>query len=430
MSRFEKSQPGRRKRIVLTTIGSLGDLKPFIALALELKARGHDPVLATGECYRATIEALRLGFHPIRPDSCFVKDPAVMPRFMDYRWGTIRILRELILPAIRESYEDTLTAARGADLLISHPLCFATRLVAEKTKVPWASAQITPLCFGSAYDPPLIPIVPDLAKQLRWLGPAFWLPLRRSSTWATRAWAGPIYRLRSEIGLPAASDNPLVDGHSPALVLALFSKALADKQPDWPAQTVITGFPLSDRQSDGAMPPALLRFLEDGPAPIVFTLGDSAAIVAGEFFERSAAAARRLGSRAVLIVGKRDRGTLASLPDGIVAFEYAPYSELFPRASVVVHAGGIGTSGLAMTSGRPMLVVPHAHDQPDNAARLERLGIARVIQRHSYTTLRAVHELERLLGEPAYSDRASAVANQIGQEDGVRSACDALEALL
>ena len=113
-----------------------------------------------------------------------------------------------------------------------------------------------------------------------------------------------------------------------------------------------------------------------------------------------------------------------------MAFDYAPYSELFPRAAAIVHQGGVGTTAQAMRSGRPMLVMPYSHDQPDNAERLKRLGIARSISRHRYNPARAAAELGHLLDNPAYSQRASEVGDQMRQEDGVRVACDALEALL
>ena len=421
----------RARRIVLTTIGSLGDLHPYIAIALGLKARGHEAVLATGECYRKKVEALGLGFHPIRPDSDFVSDPVAMRRIMDFRLGSIYILRKTILPAVRQSYEDTLAAVdAGADLLVSHPLTFATRLVSEARCIPWASTAVTPLVFGSAYDPPALPGIPDLSPHFRFLGPWFWVPLRRILTRATRVWAGPLDRLRAEIGLPPAPDNPLVDGHSPSLVLTLFSRRLADQQPDWPAQTIHTGFPFYDRDGGAGLTPELARFLDDGPPPIAFTLGVTAATVAGPFFEHSIAAAQRLGRRAVLIVGEGGRGRPPSLPEGVAAFDYAPFSELFPRAAAVVHAGGIGTTGLAMRSGRPMLVVPHAHDQPDNAQRLARLGIARVLWPRRYAPARVAAELRRLLDDPSYSRRAAEVAEEVRREDGVKAACDALEAML
>jgi len=229
--------------------------------------------------------------------------------------------------------------------------------------------------------------------------------------------------------LPSTPElNPLVDGLSPLLHLALFSRWLADKQPDLPPQTAITGFPFHDRDGAGGLPPDLARFLDEGPPPLVFTLGSSAASIAGPFYERSAAA-RRLGRRAVLVLGD-PRARPPSLPQGVAAFEYAPFAALFPRASVLVYPGGIGTTGLAMRCGLPMLVVPLAHDQPDNADRLTRLGIACTIDRRRYSAERAAAELEQLLEDREYSRRAGDLSGHVRQKDGVATACDALEALL
>jgi UDP:flavonoid glycosyltransferase YjiC (YdhE family) len=151
---------------------------------------------------------------------------------------------------------------------------------------------------------------------------------------------------------------------------------------------------------------------------------------AGAFYEDSAAAAKMLGRRAVLIVGKDWANRPASLPEGVVACDYAPFLDLFSRAAAIVHPGGVGTTALAMRSGRPMLVVPSAHDQFDNAARVARLGIARTIPRRRYTPARAAAELRRLLDNPTYAERTSEIGQGLWQEDGVRAACDALEGLL
>jgi rhamnosyltransferase subunit B len=421
---------GKGKRIVLTAVGSLGDLHPYLAIGLGLKARGHDAIVATSECYRQRVLALGLGFRPLRPDSEAVGNPDVMRRFMDLRRGTERVLRDWILPVLRESYEDTLAAAWGADLLVSHPITFATRLVAEKEGIRWVSTMVSPVGFFSALSPPLLPGYPGLSKTLRFLGPAFWGPLGHSLKRATRFWASPWYQLRRELGLPITTEpNPLVDGLSPSLHLALFSRWLADKQPDWPAQTAITGFPFHDRDGAAGLPPDLARFLDEGPPPLVFTLGSSAASIAGPFYEQSAAAARRLGRRAVLILGD-PRTRPSSLPEGVVAFDYAPFAALFERASVLVYPGGIGTTGLAMRCGLPMLVVPFAHDQPDTADRLTRLGIARTIDRRRYSAHRVAAELERLLEDPEYLRRARDLRGHVRQEDGVAAACDALEVVL
>lgn len=422
------SPPSTPRRIVFTAVGSLGDLHPYIAIALGLKARGHAPVLATGESYRRKIEALGLEFRPLRPDSDQLTDPEAMRGYMDFRWGTFRVLRNWILPAIRESYEDTLAAAEGADLLVAHPLCFTTRIVAERLGMAWVSSHVSPVGFYSAVDPPVIPGYPDLAARLHGLGPWFWSPLGRTLWWATRSWGRPIERLRAEIGLPPSGDNPLVDGHSPGLTLALFSRILAAKQSDWPAQVVHTGFPYYDHDGEVGLSPELTRFLDDGPPPLVFTLGVTSAMVAGSFFEESLAAAKRLGRRAVLVMGKHHSPFRAALADGMIAVDYAPFSELFPRACAVVHSGGIGTTGLAMRAGRPMLIVPHAHDQPDNAARAARLGIARIVDSRRYTAKRVAAELRRLLDAPAFALQALEVALAVRLEDGVGTACDLLEA--
>ena len=430
----QAAEPGARptgRRIVLTTFGSLGDLHPYVAIGRGLQARGHEAVIATSECHRKKIEALGLGYGAIRPDSAWVANADVMRRFMHARWGLVRVGREWILPALRESYEDILAASGGADLLVSHPLAaYAARLVAEKTGIPWASTMPAPMGFFSVYDPGVPIAVPLFPRCLRLLGPTFCTGLRWLAKRGTRFLAKPWYRLRAEIGLPPAKEaNPLSDSHSPLLVLALFSKALADKQPDWPPHTVLTGFPLYDQDGEAGLPPALADFLDDGPSPLVFTLGSAVATDGGPFFEHSVAAARLLGRRAVLVVkGARDR--LPTLPGGVAAFDYAPFSELFPRAAAVVHHGGIGTTGLAMRSGRPMLVMPSAWDQPDHAERVTRLGIARTVPRSRYTPGRVAAELRELLDNPAYSRRAAEVGAQVRKEDGVRAACDALERLL
>lgn len=417
-----------QRRIVITTVGSLGDLHPYIAIAKGLQARGHEAVVATSQCHRQKVEASGIGFRAIRPDSAWVDNPDAMRRFSDIRWGLVRVGREWILPALRETYQDILLAAARADLLVSHPLAaYATRLVAEKTGIPWASTMPVPLGFFSAHDLSVPSIAPFFGNELRCLGPKILGSLLWCGKRATRFLARPWYRLRSAIGLPPTKEgNPLADSHSPLLVLALFSKILADKQPDWPAQTVITGFPLYDGKA--GLPPALARFLDNCAAPIVFTLGSAVATNPGAFYEHSVAATKLLGRRAILVL--RDaHSRLPALPDGVVAFDYAPFSELFPRAAAIVHHGGIGTTGLAMRAGRPMLVMPCAWDQPDHAQRVTHLGIARSVSRNRYTPDRVATEL-RLLDNPGYLQRASQVGEQLRKEDGVGSACDALERLL
>ena len=183
---------------------------------------------------------------------------------------------------------------------------------------------------------------------------------------------------------------------------------------------------------DGAdgLPDGLKAFLEAGPPPVVFTLGSSAVFDPGRFYEQGAAAASWLGKRAVLLTGRDPNNQPRKLPPGVAAFDYAPYSKLFPRSCVVVHQGGIGTTAQAMRAGVPMLVMPYSHDQPDNADRVVRLGIGRSIPRGKFRGGRVVKELRILINEPSYSAKAAAVGKIIEKEDGAKCACDALEQLL
>jgi UDP:flavonoid glycosyltransferase YjiC (YdhE family) len=174
--------------------------------------------------------------------------------------------------------------------------------------------------------------------------------------------------------------------------------------------------------------PELSRFLDAGPPPVVFTLGSSAVMDAGRFFEESLDAARAVGRRAVLLVGRDPRNrSLTPLPDSAIAVEYAPYSAVLPRAAAVVHQGGVGTTAQALRAGRPMLVVPWSHDQPDNAERVRRLGVGLTVSRARYRAATAAAALRRLLGEPPFGERAAEIGRLVRAEDGAADACDALE---
>ena len=261
------SRDGKKHRIVLTTFGSLGDLHPYVAVALGLKERGHEAVIATGKGYQSKVEALGLNFCPIRPDHAEVMNsPELMAYYMDLRKGPERIVREMFMNVLTESYEDTLAAAAGADLLVSHPLTFTTQLVAEKLSIPWVSSILSPSSFFSVYDPPVLAPAPFLSK-LRFLGPLLYKPLFGFLKGTVHSWADPWHRLRADLGLPPQPGNPLFEiACSPVLHLALCSSLLAPRQPDWPAQTVVTGFPCYDQHEGTGMPAELVEFLAAGAA--------------------------------------------------------------------------------------------------------------------------------------------------------------------
>lgn len=427
-------------KIVLSTFGSFGDLHPYIALALELKARGHHPVIASSEIYREKTDALGLELHAVRPVMPSYEETdeitRMLEKVMDARTGTEQVFNTLIIPHLRDIYEDLSAAARGADLLVTHPLTLPAPLVAERTGIPWVSSVLAPISLFSASDPSVPPQLPSMYHLLK-LHPLVGRGLIAVAKRKLGSVAAAVGQLRAELGLPPGG-HPLFEAqHSPTLVLALFSRVLAEPQPDWPPRTRLTGFPFHDRRDragddvEGArLSPELAKFLDAGEPPIIFTLGSSAIWVAKDFYRDSIDAAHALGRRALLLIGHERNRPVEPLPEGIAAFEYAPYGEVLPRASVVVHQGGVGTTGQALRAGRPALVVPFSHDQFDNGARVARLGCARTLARSRYNAASATRELRAILDDENYKVNATEIGRRVQAEDGARAACDAIEEVL
>lgn len=396
-----------------------------MAVGLALLARGHVVTLATSKAYQQKVEQVGLKFALMGPHLS-IDDSAIIQQVMNQRKGPEYLVRKILLPSVPAAYAEVIAAAGHADIIVTHPITYGAQIAAEKTGLPWISTVTAPFIFFSRFDPPVLAPAPFLAK-LRTLGPTINGMVLGMGRAMTRHWMAPIAGFRRALGLPPGR-NPLFEGqHSPQRVLALFSAVMANAQADWPPQTRITGFPFYDQAGhEQKLDPDLDRFLEAGPAPVVFTLGSSAVHHAGAFYQESLAAIRQLGCRCVLLVG--NNRIAGPLPADTAIFPYAPFSRIFPRAAAIVHQGGIGTCAQALAAGRPMLVVPYAFDQPDNAARLERLGVARVIARSKYSAKRASAQLGHLLAGAAYAERAREIARHLAAEDGVRTACDIIEA--
>ena len=251
-------------RIVLATTGSIGDLRPYLAVGAGLRSRGHSIAVATASAYRQEVENNGLEFCPVRPfvAPCEYK-PEVFRRANDLKTGSTYLVREMVLPNVDEMYADLLAACRGANLLLIHPILFAAPAAAEKLNIKWISVMLAPGSLSSAYDPPVMPPVSWL-HGLRHLGPLPNRLLIKALRAITRSWMKPIDDLRAREGLAPARDNP-IQMFSPHGTLALFSRVLGQPQPDWAPHTVLTGFPFYDN-GGGALDPTLREFLDRGVA--------------------------------------------------------------------------------------------------------------------------------------------------------------------
>jgi rhamnosyltransferase subunit B len=422
-------------RVILCTAGSLGDLHPFLALGLALKARGVRAEIATSVEYQAKVETEGLCFHAVGPSVARLSadlglDMAGITRAVA---RSDRFLFErIMLPYLEPWTRGVEAVARGADAVVGATFAAGAAMAAELAGVPYVSAALQPTVVFSAYDPPYLPRAPWLGPATA--GPRLWLnqatvALARAST---AHWTRPINRVRARLGLPPTRANLLFDGAAQAqLALGLYSPLLGPPQPDAPPGFVVTGYAAYDSEAGGAavMPPALEVFLGKGPPPVVFTLGSAAVHIADDFYAESLKAARRLGRRAVLLVGPDGDLSLADGPDAI-AVAYAPFSMVFPRAAAVVHQGGVGTTQQALRAGRPQLVVPHLGDQFDNGVRVARLGCGCVLRRERYRAERAAGALGAILSDAAMAMTSRRIGAVARQEDGAAIAADRISALV
>lgn len=425
-------------KIVLTSVGSLGDLHPFIALAQELKSQGFIPLIAASSAYRPKIEAEGLSFHAITPSpeellaDTGLTEGDVIRQVM--RSSTTFIIEKAVTPYVERSYADLIDAMQGADLVVASSFSLVARVAAEKLGLPVVSLLLSPCVFFSAEDPAHLMELPWLPGFRRTFGARaarFVLDLGRAQS---RRQTKAIAELRRRVGAPAPKGDEILDGPLRAdWIAAAFSPLLGPLPPDAPLNSAIVGFTFYDSEigGAGALPPGLAQFLDDGPLPVVFSLGSFGVHAAGNFYETAATACRRLGMRAVLLVGSDAVSSHAHLSSDEVAIAgYAPHSMVFPRAAAIVHHGGIGTVAQAMRAGKPQLICPMLGDQADNAERLKRLGVARRVDHKRFTPDTATKALHSLLNDGEASRKAARCASEVADEDGAKLAAEGITRLL
>ncbi|PZX18546.1 UDP:flavonoid glycosyltransferase YjiC (YdhE family) [Palleronia aestuarii] len=410
--------------ILLTTLGSLGDLFPILALARALRDRGETVrLLLLPDDARVAAEhgidaiafgpsseevTARLGMTRSEIAASVFRDPS-------------EILRRASYPILAELTRAMLPHAEEARLVAGTALAMTGPLAAEKAGRPYVPLLLQPVMMHSALDPPRVrglvpPMVPDPANAFSRGWNRIWLKVVRLAMLRRHGWAQN--RVRRELGLPLSGAAPLF-GHAvtPPLRLGLWDPVLAPAPDDVP-DLAVTGAARLDQR--GHVPPALQRFLDDGPPPLVVSLGSVAHELGGSgFWEKAVALARGAGLRAVLLSGE----VPVAEADDLCAVPYVPHAMLFPRAAAILHHGGMGTLGQALHAGRPQLILPIGADQPDNAHRAEALGIARRIDDPG----RASGALSDML-RPETARRAGEVAARL-IPDGAARAAERLAAL-
>jgi rhamnosyltransferase subunit B len=354
-------------RFAIVTLGSLGDLYPFLEIAAELKRRGHDVELLTSPRFESRVRARGVAFHPIGA-------PHDTDRTEEHPdlWHPVRgfgvLWRHLCVPALRPTFDRLTALSRvGGEPLrvLSSALALGARVTAEVLPIRHWTGITSPIALRSVADPMFVgswqvpPTVPALARRWLWRGlDAMKLhPMLRPSL---LAW-------RRELGLPEIDGSvfgewTLVGGRT----LALYPEWFAPRATDAPP-VAYCGFVMGTA-SRNAESPSLWDFVHRGDPPVVVYPG-SGARRPGRFLHACAEATAALGRRALLVTAHKDQCPVVDPERGLVVGE-APFETLLPHAAAMVHHGGIGTCAESLRSACGQVLLPSAYDQFDNAVRI------------------------------------------------------------
>ena len=419
----------RRLNVLLPTLGSAGDVHPFIALGTALRARGHRATILTNPFFRETIEAQGLQFLPVGT-AADVQSAILDPDLWHPNRGFEVVARRVIIPATAEIFRLIENHADADTVVAASSISFGARVAQEKLGLPTASIHLQPTVIRSLIDQGMFGTLRISPSQPMWFKRA----LFRLIDWAAidRLLRKPLNDFRSTLGLSPVSRVLRRWIHSPECVIGFFPDWFAPPQADWPPNVHLVGFPLWDGgtevspiESQGSREAG--DFLDAGEPPVIVTPGSAAATMQ-DYFTESVAAIQRLGLRGMLITNFPAQ-LPAALPSGIQSFGYLRFSEVLPRAALLVYHGGIGTLAQAVKAGVPQLVVPSAHDQFDNGWRIARLGLGRSLPRTRYRAKRAAGEMSAILSDRAVGRRARDLSGQVRSADALEQACELIEQL-
>jgi rhamnosyltransferase subunit B len=304
-------------------------------------------------------------------------------------------------------------------------LAIGARVAQEKLGVPSASVHLQPSVIRTFADQGMMGNVRLSASRPKWFKQGLFRLI--DFLILDRRIKEPLNALRATLGLAPVDRVMHRWLHSPQLVIAFFPEWFAAAQPDWPANTHTVGFPLWDADGEVAPLAEAEEFLNAGAAPIIFTPG-SAGSTMQRFFKESVKAARQMGLRAMLVTNYPEQ-VPKNLPPNIKVFGYLPFSQVLPRAALLVYHGGVGTLAQGIKAGIPHLVVPHGYDQFDSGWRVEQLGLGRSIAQSRYRARRVVPIIESILSDGTSVQRRRELAPRIDSADAVTRACKLIEAL-
>lgn len=403
---------------LLTTFGSAGDVFPLVGLALELKARGHEVTIATNPHFEPLISRHGVAFEATGTaaeyDAC-IRHPDL--------WHPTKAFGHIartLQPVLRRQYEicETHLARRADTVCVANVYSFGALNAREKLGLKVITLHLQPAPLWSDIDPPALP---NLFGP-RWLKGLLY---RAGCKYVIDPTVLPdLNSWRKELGLaPVRSITQF--WNSPDGVLGMFPAWYAPPQRDWPARIELTDFPLWNDAANLPLDAEVEAFLGTGTPPIAFTPG-SANVHGEAFFKAATEACARLGRRGILLTSYEEQ-VPARLPDGVRHVRYAPLDLLLPRCAAFVHHGGIGSMSQALLAGIPQLIMPLAHDQFDNLARIKKLNAGDGLSVARFKAPKVAAMLGRLLGCAEVQRACNDLAARMAPREGLAKSAAVLE---
>jgi rhamnosyltransferase subunit B len=407
----------RPLRVLIAALGSHGDVHPFIAIAKAMRDRGHNVTLIAPAVFEPLVRAAGIdfaGIGSIDELDRISNDPDLWKpsRAFFVLSRNVSLLTESYYQAVEQRH------VPGRTVAVMSTLALGARVAQEKLGIPGVTIHLSPAIIRSAVDPPDLPLSPIARWQPLWMRRILFQIV--DSLIIDPLMGKPLNSFRKSLGMSPARGILRDWINSPQRVIGLFPDWFCPPAPDWPKQLVLTGFPLYDERELTPISPELQQFLRTGDAPIAFTPG-SAMRHGKEFFEAAVAACVGLRKRGLLL-SRHSQNISADLPPGIMHIDYAPFSLLLPRCAALVHHGGIGTSAQGMAAGIPQVVMHMAHDQIDNARRLQKLGVAAVVPARNFNANKLQKALRQVLNSSEVAQACARVRSLFsGRNDLTRT---------
>ncbi|MBK9714999.1 MAG: glycosyltransferase family 1 protein [Kouleothrix sp.] len=408
-------------KILILTVGSRGDVQPYVALGAGLQAAGHRVTLATLEAFAPLVAQHHLHFYPLRGEFLELLQTAEGKAAVVGKGNPLALLRQ-VTPMLRRMLDDTLAASVGAELVIYHPKALGGYSLAEKLGIPGILALPLPLYSPTAAFPsPIIPVAN--------LGPVLNRLSHRAAVKLTSASVRRVLnRWRNEmLGLPPIRDESQLHGQ-PVLRLYGYSPTVLPTPPDWDSSSVATGYWFLDEQKRWEPPASLRAYLNAGPPPVYIGFGSMPTQDAPRMTRMVLAALERTEQRGVLATGWGGLAA-ADLPARVYMLAEAPHDWLFPRMAAVVHHGGAGTTAAGLRAGVPIVICPFFGDQPFWGRRVAALGAGpEPIPQRRLTVDALSAAIGAAVSDPTMRARAMTLGKAIRAEDGIGQAVARIEA--